>query len=80
MPIRAFWALVGNIHKIEADEDRRALRVAVCAQSPDGIKSLFEEFDEKLKGVVVGPEWNPMDAKRDENGVNELKGLLRSMQ
>lgn len=80
MPIRAFWALVGNIHKIEADEDRRALRIAVGAQSSEGIKTLFDEFDDKLKGVVVGPESGPMNAKRDEDGIKDLKRSLQAMQ
>lgn len=80
LPIRAFWALVGNIHKIEADEDRRALRIAVCAQNTDGTKMLFDDFDEKLKGVVVVKPVSPMDAKPDPNAFNELRGLLLNMQ
>lgn len=76
MPLRSFWALTGNIHKIEADEDRRALRIAVCAQSSEGVKSLFDEYEQKLEGVVVTAADNPMNAKRDEQGVQELKDLL----
>lgn len=80
MPLRAFWALVGNVHKIEADEDRRALRIAVSCQSPDGVKTLFAEFEEKLKEVVVGPVASQVDAPRDERGIAQLKGLLAVMQ
>ena len=80
MPLRAFWALVGNVHKIEADEDRRALRIAVSCQSSEGTKAMFEEFDEKLKEVVVGPVASQIDATRDEKGIAKLKGLLAVMQ
>ena len=78
MPLRAFWALVGNVHKIEADEDRRALRIAVCAQSSEGVKSLFDEYEKKLEGVVVTSADNPMNAVRDEQGVQDLKDMLLS--
>lgn len=80
MPIKVFWSLVGNIHKIEADEDRRALRVALCSQSSEGAKALFDEYDERLKGVVVIAADNPMNAKPDRDAINELKGMLRQMQ
>lgn len=78
MPLRAFWALVGNIHKIEADEDRRALRIA-SAQSSEGVRAMFEEFEERLKGVVVTSGASPMDARPDKGGIAELKGLLFAM-
>lgn len=80
MPIRSFWALVGNIHKVEADEDRRALRVAASARKPESAKLLFEEFDDRLKGVVVVDVPSPMAAQPDRQGINELKGLLGKIE
>jgi hypothetical protein len=78
MPIRAFWLFSGNIRRVRADSDMRALMVATAAQSAEGIEHHQERLVLEI-GLVMSND-NPMlDVERDEKGFSELKTMAAEL-
>lgn len=51
LPMRTFWLMFGNVARIQADNDMRALIVASAGQSVDGFKAHLETLTTE-KGQV----------------------------
>jgi len=69
MPLRAFWLLSNQIHRVQAESDLRALSVASYAQSSDGIKELRDHLNREMGQVMRAEE------RFDEEGWNRLKHI-----
>lgn len=79
MPIRAFWLMSGNIRRVRAGNDLRAILVSAAAQSPEGIKDLQERYVVEMGDVYVSKNVSPLEVERDEEGFGELKALAALM-
>jgi hypothetical protein len=77
MPIMSFWLMNGNIRRVRADADMRALLVNAASQSSDGVTSYRERLVLEL-GTVISQPVVP-DEERDEEGFAELKAMAASM-
>jgi len=75
LPMRTFWLLNQNINRLRAEEDLRSLTTAAASQSSEFAEehrqSLILEVGEPTKGS------SPLEAKRDEEGVAELKRIAQ---
>ncbi len=74
----------GNIERIEAQKDMRALTIAVCAQGEEAAREHRERLTLVVGDIVrkVGSESvdsDPRNAKRDEQGWKELKAMAAAM-
>jgi len=77
MPIRAFWLFSGNIRRVRAENDMRALMVATASQSAEGIENHQERLVLEI-GLVMTD--NPvLDVDRDEKGFSELKMMAAEL-
>lgn len=77
LPMRTFWFMSNSIERILAQKDMRALTVAVCGQSSEAAIDHREKLVLEL-GPVVEQEaepFDPMNAERDQAGVDELKAM-----
>jgi len=52
MRIKLFWAMNKHIDAVRAEEDMRALKVAGAVHSQDGVKSISEELESSMSGVI----------------------------
>lgn len=81
LPIKTFWMLNGNIERIEAQKDMRALTIAVNGNA--GAQAA-QDYRQRLVievGTVVKLEDNPVAlAVRDEEGFAELKAMAQRMK
>jgi hypothetical protein len=55
MPLRIFWTFAKNISRIQAENDLRAVLVALCSQSPEYAKNHRAHLQDELGVVAVGP-------------------------
>lgn len=69
MPVRIFWMMSNQVHRLMAEEDIRALSVAVHCQSADGSKEYRELLEREMGQVVKKQE------VFDEEGWNLLKSM-----
>ncbi len=74
-PIRAFWLMGSSIGRIEAEQQRKALEVATCAQDKKLTQELFERLKEQVGEVTRSKPEDPMAARMDRAGFEELRGL-----
>lgn len=74
MPIRTFWSFTKNINRIQADNDLRAMDIALSANSGEFAKELRERLIETLKSPVKAEE--KIDHKA---GIAKLRGVLGAM-
>ena len=84
LPIEAFWMLNKNVDRIAAENDIRALVVAIHAQSGEGFKDLMEgltkqfgrvfEYDEGKKAMIEAKKRDLLssDEKADLNALGDL--------
>lgn len=79
MPIRAFWLMSGNIRRVRAGNDLRAMMVATVAQAPEGAKEMQERLVLEMGDVYVSKTVSPLEVERDEEGFNELKAMAAVM-
>lgn len=84
MPIRFFWTMYENIDRIQAVADTRALDIQYTATATgmaggEGVKRLRETLVMQI-GNPVTVKIDPMAAKLDRRGVNDLKSMLRQKQ
>ena len=82
LPLRAFWLLSGNIDRIMAQKDMRAMSVAMVAQSTgEGVQAFRSQLVVeagiivKLEGIGVNVTENPLDAQPDEGAFALLQGM-----
>lgn len=73
----AFWLMSGNIRRVRADSDIRALLVSAASQSSDGVTSLQERLVLEVGNVITQPV--VPDAERDEDGFTELRAMAAAM-
>jgi hypothetical protein len=72
LPIRAFWTLNGNVNRLLAEEDLRALMLHTQRQSVEGAVG----YDKKLRAEVFPADpTDPRNAERDEAGFADLKAM-----
>lgn len=69
MPIRAFWFMAGQLKRLFAEQDIRALRIANCAQSFEAAKELAEILEADLGHT------GRQEESLDEDGWNDLKNM-----
>lgn len=72
MPTRLFWHMVRQIHRIEAQQDLRAIRVAKTAMAEDGGRDTIVQLQEEI-GVVMRTD--PEEERLDREGLAALKAL-----
>jgi hypothetical protein len=77
MPMRLFWLLSNTIPRLEADRDRRALRIAACAQSDESTTGLLEQLNDSVGEVVRVSPTSVIAAPVDHAGLNALRGLAQ---
>lgn len=85
MPIRRFWLFSGNVDRIHAQEDLRALAVAASAQDGKSATECQKRLVVELGTVqetdapeTASGEYHPqLEEQRDEAGFNELKMMSR---
>lgn len=78
LPIRTFWLMSGNIDRIEARKDMRAITVAQFAQAtPEGVQQFRDALVIEAGDIVKldGASEDPREAKRDDAGFAELKRM-----
>lgn len=77
-PIKTFWFMNQCIERIRAQNDMRALSVAVCGQ---GGGEAAQEYRKRLvieQGDVLKLKFDPVkSAERDEEGFHALKTLIQ---
>lgn len=74
---KTFWAMSGNIDRIEAQRDMRKLSTALAATNPEAATQYRERLEQELGDVVKAN--GPRDPQRDEAGFQELKHLAAEM-
>lgn len=87
LPLKTFWLLSGNIDRIQARDDLRAVSIALAGQStPEAVT----EYRQRLvveagmivklgRSTVSGDEREERE-KRDEAGFLELKAMAKQWQ
>lgn len=80
MPVRAFWMYSNCVDRVQAGNDQRALRIAICAQSGgEATAGLVTSLSEQM-GTVVRFRADPASAAPDNrNGVAELRMLQATL-
>jgi hypothetical protein len=75
--MRLFWLLSNNIPRLEADQDRRALRIAVCTAQGAGeaAQGLLQELDKQIGEVVQVLPQDPLHVEMDKEGFEDLRRL-----
>lgn len=81
LPIRVFWLLNSNIGRLLAEKDLRELAIVTHSGSEESTRKIRETLIVEMGevGSTEGGESDPMNAKRDQNGVDELKALAAMM-
>jgi hypothetical protein len=72
MPIRAFWLFSRNIYRIDATEQRSAVRVAVAAQSPEALTDLHNDIQRITADVVTS---DITLENLDSSGLDDLRSM-----
>lgn len=73
MPIRRFWLFVGNVDRIMAQKDLRALLTGASAQTSEGGKAHQNRLIVELGTIQTLKDTGPVHEERDEIGFKELK-------
>jgi hypothetical protein len=73
--MRLFWLLSNNISRIEADRDRRALRIALCSNSGEASAGLLQELNNTVGEVVQVSVQARLEERLDREGLDELRRL-----
>jgi len=73
MPIRRFWLFVGNVDRIMAQKDLRALLTGASSQSSEGGKAHQDRLVIELGTIQTVESGGPLYEERDEAGFSELK-------
>ncbi len=73
MPVRVFWLMAESISRIEAEHQRRALEVELCAQNSDQARDLAKRLQEQVGEVARRKREDPMSAKPDPEGLEWLR-------
>lgn len=71
MPIRTFWSFNKNMNRIQADNDLRAMDIALSSNSGEYAKELRDRLVETLASPFKAEQ--PIDHKA---GISKLKVLL----
>lgn len=80
MPIRAFWSLVKNAIRLQAEHSIRALDVSIASQSPEYAKTLREQYDAQLKPTAKEKEeatGMPKAGERFDPNVDHAAGVAQ---
>jgi hypothetical protein len=77
LPIKVFWLYSENIQRIEADRAKRALRVAIHAQSGEAAQALMDQLHAETGEPVKLTGNRAPNVQRDSDDVirNTLMGL-----
>lgn len=73
VPIRTFWHLFAQIHRLQAQEDLRRLDVMIAQNSPEGAKQLREHLEREVGEPIK--KKTPWEGTFDADGWNALKGM-----
>lgn len=82
LPLKTFWLMSGNVDRVMAQSDMRALTVSVCGQAGEAAKEYRARLVIEI-GTIVKVEQTetskplPYDATRDEAGFAELRMLSK---
>jgi hypothetical protein len=74
LPIRAFWRLNSEIDRIEADQDRRTLRLLLAVNSGETAQGMLKELNERIGEVVKSQNVLARTAEH-QAGIEELRGM-----
>jgi hypothetical protein len=75
MPIKRFWLFSDTIDRLEAKEDMRAIRVAASVLDNESYTKSMQAL-ESVVGTIVDMDAPPIEFKRDEKGIQEMKAML----
>lgn len=75
MPIRCFWTLLGNINRIQAQDDLRSLSIACYSQDNKASQTYRETLIVEI-GQVYEYQKIPNQDKLDREGLKALKALI----
>lgn len=76
MPIRLFWLLSDTIQRLNAENDLRSVRVAVCGQSPELYGDVDKELRQTMGDIYVFDEEAMYNPNKDDKGIAELKAMM----
>ena len=79
MPIRCFWTLSGNINRIQAQDDIRALSLACYSQDKEAATTYRERLEMEM-GTVYEYTIDIAKEKLDRKGLQALKASLKEGQ
>lgn len=71
MPLRAFWSFQGQVNRLRAEEDLRAIQVTAAGQSGE----VYKEVSETLR-TEHGTPAVVLDSRPDPNATAKLKAAL----
>lgn len=69
MPVKAFWALSNAVVRVMAEQDMRALSVAVHATSGEGAEKFRDHLQQQMGAVTI------QETEFDQSGYNDLKRM-----
>lgn len=75
MPLSAFFELSRNIDRLAAEQDLRALRVAVSAGNQESMEATREDLNKQLRLDDVS---GPVAEKLDRVGLAELRLMTKA--
>ena len=84
MPIRRFWLFSGNVDRIQAQKDLRALAISASSQDSKAATECRNRLVIELGNIQEtdapvyhsGETTAQLDEERDEAGFNELKMMF----
>lgn len=71
--MRAFWLMNGNINRLRAEVDLRALSTNTANATPEYAEQVRQSLVLELGEITVGG--SPLEAKPDPDAVSVLKSL-----
>ena len=72
MPIRRFWLFAGNVDRIMAQKDLRALLIGASVQTSEGGKTHQNRLVIELGTIQTVNDTSQLFEERDEAGFREL--------
>lgn len=77
MPIRRFWLFAGNVDRIMAQKDLRALLIGASVQTSEGGKAHQNRLVIELGTIQTVDDRSQLYEERDEAGFRELKMMAQ---
>lgn len=73
MPVRMFWHMCGQVDRVLAQNDLRAVRVAGTTMSEDGGRAVSDMLKQELGRITTAA---PVEEQLDRDGLEGLKSMV----